>query len=114
MKKILKAKAVGIVSLISFALATGGTVWAYYALRRVGGTPLILHFDDLSGITSVGSLGTLLFMGMFSIGIVIVNYFIALELDLRDRFLGKFAAAITFVFALLIFLAFAAIINVNV
>jgi hypothetical protein len=42
-----------------------------------------------------------------------MNFFIALEFDARDRFLGKFTAVMTLVFATLLFIAFAAIINVN-
>ena len=44
---------------------------------------------------------------------VIVNFFLALELEARDWFLGKIVAAATLVLSVLIFIAFAAIISVN-
>ena len=112
-KKITKSKGVSIVSLISFAFVTAGSLWAYFALRGVANGPLILHFDDLSGITAVGSSASITFMGLFGMVVVLMNFAIALELDARDRFLGKLTAAITLIFSILLFVAFIAIINVN-
>ncbi len=112
-KKIIAHKAVTMLSLASLAFVLGGSFWAYYALRGVANAPLILHFEDLSGITAVGGLGMLVFMGIFGIVVVVMNFFIALELDARDRFLGKFASGVTLIFAILLFLAFVATINVN-
>ena len=99
--------------LASLAFAVAGWVWAYVALRGVTNAPLILHFDDLTGITAVGAFGNIMFVGFLGTAIVIMNFFIALEFEPRDRFLGKLAAAVTFIFAVLLFIAFAAIINVN-
>ncbi len=110
---IIRAKTVGIMSFASLALTVSGWLWAYFTLRNIADTPLILHFDDLSGITAVGGSGTLTFMGIFGIMVVAINFLIALALDARDRVLGKLAAAVTFVFSLLLFVAFAAIVNVN-
>lgn len=112
-KKILKSRAVGIMSLAAFLLISGGSLWAYFALRGVANAPLILHFDDLSGITAVGSSTSITFMGLLGMAVVLMNFAIALELDARDRFLGKLAAAVTLVFSILLFIAFVAIINVN-
>ena len=112
-KKIVRAKAVGIMSFAALALAAGGWLWAHFALRDIATTPLILHFDDLSGITAVGGPATLTFMGFLGMIVIVMNYLIALELEVRDRFLGKLIAAVTLVFALLLFIAFAAIVNVN-
>ena len=100
-------------SLASFLFAAGGTLWAYLALRGVANTPIILHFDDLLGITAVGGLGSVMAVGILGAVFVLINSFLAFELDLRDRFLGKFVAVLTLVFAILLFLALSAIINVN-
>jgi len=112
-KKMLKFKAVSVVSLISVALVLGGSIWAYSAMRGVGASPLILHFDDIQGITSVGSIGTIMFVGILGFVVTLMNFAIALELEERDRFLGKIAAAVTFIFAVLLFVAFTAMISVN-
>lgn len=113
-KKIIRAKAVSIMSFAALAFAAGGWLWAYFALRgATAQTPLILHFNDLSGITAVGGMGSITFMGILGVVVALLNFFVALELDGRDRFLGKLAAAATLVFAALLFIAFAAIINVN-
>jgi hypothetical protein len=112
-KKFIRHKEVSILSLSAFILSAGGFAWAYFALRGVVGTPLILHFDDISGVTAIGGLGTLVFVGCFGVIVTLVDFLIALELDARDRFLGKLVAALTLMFAILLFIAFVAIINVN-
>jgi hypothetical protein len=113
-KKILKYRAVSILSLVALLFVWGGAVWSRLVLHATSdASPLIIHFDDLSGITLVGSPATLVFMAVFGTAVVLMNFFIALELDARDRFLGKLVAAVTLVFAALLFIGFAAIISVN-
>lgn len=112
-QKILRHRAISLVSLASLLLAGGGFIWAYVALSKITGSPLVLHFDDIAGITSVGGSGSLVFMGALGLVIVLMNFAIALELEERDRFLGRMVTGITFVFAALLFISFAAIINVN-
>jgi len=98
----------------ALGFVVGGFVWAYVVLRGITATPLILHFNDTDGITSVGGMGTLAFMGVFGVVMVLMNGALALALDARDRFFGKFLAAMSLVFGVLLFAAFAAIINANV
>ena len=112
-KKIMRARALCAVFLGALAFVVSGWVWAYTALRGVTNAPLILHFDDLTGITAVGTLANITFVGILGTVIVLMNFVIALELEARDGFLGKLAAATTFIFAVLLFIAFVAIINVN-
>ena len=113
-KKILRHRAVGATSLAALLFVLGGAVWSRSVLRPVSrSSPLIVHFNDLQGITAVGTPEILVFMAILGTVVVIVNFMIALELDERDRFLGKLMAAVTLVFAILLFIAFAAIINVN-
>lgn len=111
-EKIKKYRVVSLLSLASFALVAGGFFWMLGALGSARG-PLILHFNDMQGITSIGTLGDLLWMGGIGIAIVVINFFIALDLEARNRVLGKIVAALTLAMAVLLFLAFAAIINVN-
>ncbi len=84
-------------------------------LASLGGAagPVILHFNDITGITQVGSARTLLFVGIFALVAAAVNVPIALELDRRDRVLGKLLAGSTLGLAVLLFIACAAILNVN-
>ncbi len=110
--KIKKYRTVSVLSLASFALAAGGFFLVLGALGSARG-PLILHFNDMQGITSIGTLGDLLWMGGTGIAIVAINFFVALDLEARNRVLGKIVAALTLVMAVLLFLAFTAIINVN-
>lgn len=86
---------------------------APHIAQHVGELPLIIHFNDLEGITAVGTPTSLAFMAALGTAVVVINSLIALELEERDRFLGKLTAAVTLVFAVLLFIAFAAIINVN-
>ncbi len=112
--KMLKHRMISAIFFASLIVAAGGYCWAWLALRNVGAAgPLILHFNDLEGITAVGSSGVLHFAGIFGIAAVLVNYALALELEERDPVLGKVAAGATFAFAVLLFAAFVAIIGVN-
>jgi hypothetical protein len=92
----------------------GGFAWAYVVLSALGSKSLILHFDDANGITHVGGAEMIVFMGIFGTLVTLMNFAIAREFAARDRFLGKFVAAITLLFAVLLFIAFVAIINANV
>ena len=113
MKNILRYRTVSLLSLASLLFALGGAIWAYCALVAQGAGPFILHFNDMTGITSVGDVVPVAAMGILGTAAVIMNFFIALELESRDRFLGKIMAVATLVFAVLLFIGFAAIINVN-
>ena len=113
-KKILKHKVTSIASLLSLGLVWGGALWARVVLYSVSATsPLITHFNDLTGITAVGTPAPLIFMGILGTVVVVMNFFIGMELEQRDVFLSRLTAALTVVFAVLLFIAFAAIINVN-
>ena len=112
-EKVKKYRLVSLLSLASLALAAGGFFWTLGALGGAKSESLILHFNDMQGITSIGSFGSLLWMGVLGIAIVIINFFIALDLEVRDNVLGKIVAVMTLVMAILLFLAFAAIIKVN-
>lgn len=125
-KKFLNENLIPVLCWAAIVFVLGGWIWALVALSFVGsrqpGVPLILHFDDLRGITVVGGLGTIIFAGIFGLVVVGMNFAIAREFTLRtsvanatrSRFLGRFLAGMTLAFAILLFIAFAAIINVNV
>lgn len=107
-------KAVSMASLASLALVWGGSIWSRLVLHPTSASsPLILHFNDIDGITAVGAPDALAFMAVLGTVVVLLNFFITLELESRDRFLGKLTAAATLIFATLLFIGFAAIINVN-
>jgi hypothetical protein len=112
-KKILTHRLVSGLSLSSFVLVAGGFIWSAVVLSKITAEPWILHFNDLDGITATGGLTTLIFMGILSLAIVCINFFIAMALDERDKVLGKIVASMTLLVAVLLFLAFVAILNVN-
>jgi hypothetical protein len=112
-EKIKKYRLVSLLSLASLAFAAGGFFWALGVLHGMSAGPLVLHFNDMAGITSIGRFGDLILMGILGIVIVIVNFFVAIGLEARDPALGKIVAVMTLVMAILLFLAFAAIIKVN-
>lgn len=112
-KKISSCRLVSLTSLASLAFAAGGFFWALGALSAVSSGPLILHFNDLQGLTSIGNFGDIVLMGILGIVIVIINFFIAVELEARDKVLGKIVSVVTLAMAILLFLTFAAIIKIN-
>jgi len=100
------------ISITSIVLAVTGFIWAMVALGRAQG-PFIVHFNDLQRITAIGSVGVIVFMGIFGIVAILLNGFLALEFQGRNQFLGALTAALTLAFAILLFIAFAAILSVN-
>lgn len=112
--KMAKHRVVSAIFFAALIFAGGGYFWTWLALRGIGSAePLILHFDDLQGITAVGAFDSLHFMGIFGVAVVLVNFALALELEERDPVLGKVIAGVTLAFAILLFIAFVAIIGVN-
>ncbi len=112
LEKILKHRLVAVVGGASLVLIAGGWLWGYFALRHVR-QPLILHFNNLVGIDYIGSASDLAVLGVFGLLSVLVNTFLALELEEKDWFWGKLLVAATAGFAVLLFIALAAIISVN-
>jgi hypothetical protein len=112
-KKILKYRLISLLSLASLVLVLGGSIWAYSSILSSGSAPFILHFNDIDGITKVGGIGDLVGMGILGVVIVVIDFFIALELEARDKILGKMVAGVTLIMAILLFLGFVAILNVN-
>lgn len=98
--------------ILSFLLILGGSLWAYFALRGTS-QPLILHFNDLAGITRIGNAASFLGVGFIGLFGAVINFIIALELEARDKFLARLLAAATLFMGVLLFVGFAAIISVN-
>jgi hypothetical protein len=123
-KKLSTHRLITALYTIALAFVIGGCLWACAELGGVTGNPLILHFNDLTGITQVGGLATIVFMGVFGALVVLMNFAIALEFadrpgvaansSVHGQFFARFLAVITLAFAVLLFIAFAAIINANV
>lgn len=108
----MKHKVMGAAFLASALFVVGGWAWAYAVLRNTT-QPLIIHFNSEQGITRIGNFADLTAIGILGIVIVIVNCPLAFNLEERDRFLGKLVTAATLFLSILIFIGFAAIINVN-
>ena len=112
-KKITTYRLVSLLSLASLLFILGGAIWSYAVLLNSGSAPFILHFNDIDGITNVGTAWNLVFMGILGVLIVVMNFFMALELEARDKVLGKIVAAVTLAGAILLFMGFVAILSVN-
>ncbi len=110
--KLTRYKIVNVAFGLCALFVLGGLLWAFAALRGIS-QPLIIHFTNYGGINQTGSLRDLANIGVLGSIIVFINFYIALRLEERDRFLGKFLAAGTLFISILIFIGFAAIIGVN-
>lgn len=98
--------------VFSMVLVVGGWLWAYFKLRKIT-EPLIIHYSQEVGIDQVGYAGDLAKVGIFGIVIVAINFIISVELEQKDRFLGRLTSTVTSLLGILIFIYFAAIIGVN-
>jgi hypothetical protein len=112
LEQIKKHKLASGLLLTSAAVVLAGFAWAMASLGEMPNS-LVLHFNDLRGITAVGGMGVIVFGGIFGIVVVFVNGCLALELEERNPFFGTLIAVLTLVFAILLFIAFATIISVN-
>ena len=101
--------AAGAASVLLVLIAWG---WAYNALRGIS-QPLIIHFTKATGITQIGHFSFLSGVAVASLVGICVNIALAYALEERNRAIGKFFAGATVFLAVLIFIAFAAIISVN-
>ena len=112
LEKIKKHKAVSGLLAASAVLVVAGFVRALVLFGGVAG-PFVLHFNDLQGITATGSAGAIVFAGLFGIAVILLNGSLALEFEERNTFFGRLIAIVTFVFAVLLFIAFTSILSVN-
>ncbi len=109
MKRVLKYKLVSSIFFVSFAFVLGGALWSYSTLR--GYSYIILHYAG--NINQYGNVWDLLRVGALGLGVLLLSYWMALDLEERDWFLGKLLAAGVLFFSILLFIGFAAIISVN-
>lgn len=112
MKKYLEHRVLALSFFIDFLFVVFAFLWGYVRLKDASG-PIILHYDNYVGIDFIGGMSQLMWVAALSAVIVITNFFIAAELEARNKFLSRVVASITAVMAVLIFIGFAAIISVN-
>ena len=112
-KNIIRYRLVSVLSLASLLFVLGGAIWCIVVLVASGSSPFILHFNDIDGITVVGGIFNIIFMGLLGVFIVVMNFFVSLELEARDKVLGKIVAGTTLLMSILLFIGFVAILNVN-
>lgn len=111
-QKVRKYKVTSLAFLASFILVFGGTIWAYVTLHA-SSQPLILRFSEYAGITKIGTITDVIGFGVFGLFLVAFNFFLAINLQEREWFLGKLLTGATFFVAVLIFITISAIISVN-
>src|SRR5438132_1416563 len=93
-RNILEHRAVAATLAGALLFVLGGWVWATLALQG-SEQPIIVHFNPIVRINQVGTVGDLHPIGAFATLVVIVNFFLATDLEERDRFLGKLVAGAT-------------------
>jgi hypothetical protein len=113
LERIIKHKAVSAACLSAIFITLAGFLWVYFGLRMTGSGPFVIHWNDMNGITEVGGLWSVAAVGMLGIFITVIDFFIATELEEREPFLGKVVATASALFAVLLFIAFAAILGMS-
>lgn len=98
--------------LISMLLIWLGYARAFFALRGVE-QPLILRFNQISGITHIGTLKELLAFAILGSLMVLLDVVLGLTLKERSPWWARVLFLGGFLIALLIFLSCMAIMSVN-
>ncbi len=111
-KEFFKHKIPNLVLVVSLTLVLGGWAWSYFDLKTIS-DPLVIHYSQGVGIDQVGYAGDLAKVGIFGMVVILINFLIAVELEQKERFLGRLTSGVTLLLGLLIFIYFAAIISVN-
>ena len=111
-RRLVARPTIILVFFLGLILVLGGWLWAILILGQIH-QPLIVHFSSYTGITAIGGLSNFAYVAIFSLLVLVVNFCLALALEKRDQFWSKFMAITTLIYALLIFIGFAAIISVN-
>lgn len=112
LKKFFRYKWNNISLGISLALVFGGWLWAYLKLRMIE-VPVVILYDSIQGVKMAGEVGEFLKVLVFGLLVVIINFFIAAELEERSRFWARVCSIFTVFLSVLIFIYFAAIVSVN-
>lgn len=108
----LEHRVASLAFMASFLMVFGGWIWTWIELKGIS-QPLIIHFNEYMGITKTGSFTDVSWLGVFGISAVLVNFLIALEMEKRGWFWGKFMSLANIFLATLIFIGFLVIMNVN-
>lgn len=111
---ITRSRRFSLVSLLcgsAWGIVVISQIWIFLALHEVR-PPLVLRYAN-GTITQFGGVWELQGYAFVMWVIVVMNYLLALELEERDWFWGKFVASMTFFLSTLLFMAFQAIIVVN-
>lgn len=111
LKEFIRRKFLTLTFIASFSLIIAGFLWALFALRNIE-QPLIVHFTAFT-ITETGTLLDLFVIDLLAAMAAGVNFFLAFELEKREKLLGRLAATVTLFISLLIFIGFKVIISVN-
>ena len=97
---------------LSLLFVGSGMLWLFIALEGAA-QPLIVHFNNVDGITKIGTFVDIFWIVAVGVFIVGCNFAISFTLKKRDPFLAYLLAAVTLFLALLLFIGLAAIINAN-
>ena len=111
-KKFFRYKWNNLSLALGVALVFGGWLWAYLKLRVIE-VPVVILYNSVEGVTRAGEVGEFLKVLMFGLLVILVNFFIAAELEERSRFWARLSSIFTVILSVLIFIYFAAIISVN-
>lgn len=110
------ARIAGAVSAVSFLVIATGWAWAHTVLVPLSQSIIVLWSPEGGILRTVPADEFPSFLGGIgstALLMVIVNAALAVELERRDRSWGKLVALGTGAFAVLIFIAFTAMIGVN-
>ena len=104
---------ISVLFVLALLLIATGFLAVYLSLGDIA-EPLILHWSEYTGIDEIGSVLDLGLIALTGFVLWFLNLILALVLERRNPMLGRVLACGTLFMTALLFLAFMAIISVNV
>lgn len=113
MKNFIKNKEVFVLNYIAIGISLISFFLVFFNLISLSNRPLVIHFDDINGVTKMGNFTDIISIAATGIIVTVLNFFISIEVEKKDKFLARIISVVSILFAVLLFIAFTAILTMN-
>jgi hypothetical protein len=113
MKNLIKNKDVFVLNYVAISISLVSFFFVFFNLINLFNRSLVVHFDDINGVTKMGNFTDIILIAVTGIIVTVLNFFISIEVEKKDKFLARIISIVSILFAVLLFIAFTAILTMN-